>query len=110
MKSILPITFTLGLVPLGANASDLEIRTISGGVLCTTAFQLRKATVAANRGDDERVRQLGCIRTSEGTKAVLSDQITAPFGPWQVWLKPDGDPPLAMWGYASSFKPIPALR
>ena len=100
----MPITLTLGLMPLGANAGELEVQTVFGGVLCETPFQLGKAITAANRGENQRVWQLRCMRTGEGTTAILSDQIAPPFGPWQVQLMTNGGPPLPMWGYASSFK------
>jgi hypothetical protein len=104
MKHMLPITLALGLLPQGAGAADLEIRTVSGGVLCTTPFQLRKAIIAAHHGDERRVRRLGCMTTSDGVSAILIDE-SAPFaGPWQVRLMPEGAPAATMWGYASSFK------
>ena len=102
---MLPITFMLNLLPPGGAATELELRTVSGGVLCSTPFQLRKAIVAVNRGDERQVRQLGCIRTNAGTKATLIEQITLPGGPWQVQLVPTRGPSTIMWGYASSFMP-----
>jgi hypothetical protein len=104
MKHPLPIALVLSLVPLGAETSNLEIRTVAGAVLCTTPFQLRKAIVAAHRGEAARVRQLGCTVTGEGVKAIVTDR-SAPFaGPWQVRLMPEGAPAITMWGYTSSFK------
>jgi hypothetical protein len=89
---------------LEANADESQIQTVFGGVLCETPFQLRKAITAANRGESQRVWQLGCTRAGDGTKAILLDQIAPPFGPWQVQLMTNGGLPLPMWGYASSFK------
>jgi hypothetical protein len=74
MNQILRITWMLSLVSGGADTSDLEVYTVSGGVLCETPFQLRKAIIAAHRGDKERVRRLGCMVTAEGVKAVLINQ------------------------------------
>jgi hypothetical protein len=105
MKGILPITVALSLMPLGPTPNDFEIRTSSNGVLCATPFQLRKAIVASSRGDERRIRQLGCIRTNDGAKAILLDNFTPPAGPWQVRLMLDGAPAVIMWGYASSFRP-----
>jgi len=61
MNQILRRTWMLSLVSGGADTSDLEVYTVSGGVLRETPFQLRKAIIAAHRGDKERVRRLGCM-------------------------------------------------
>src|SRR5690348_175518 len=97
----------IALHVLGAKTRDFEMLTLSCGVLCATPFQLRKAIVAANRGDHHRVRRLGCVKTGDGVKATLIDQITPPAGPWQVRLMPEGASAVTMWGYASSFSPPP---
>ena len=34
---------------------------------------------------------------------ILSDEITPPYGPWQVQLVTESGPTLTLWGYASSF-------
>jgi hypothetical protein len=94
----------LSAVPVGTDIIDLEIRTLPGGILCETPFQLRKATVAAHRGDERRVHRLGCVATTEGVKAGLIDQRMPLAGPWQVQLMPEDRPAFTMWGYASSFK------
>jgi len=107
MRCVLPIAIVIGLVPLHARAGELDIRTVHGAVLCTTPFQLRKATVAARRDEAQRVWQLGCMRAGRGMKVTLSDSIAPPHGPWQVQLVPDGGPSLIMWGYASSFTAYP---
>jgi hypothetical protein len=104
MRHILPVALVLSLVPLGAYSGELEIRTVHGAVLCATPFQLRKAILAAQRDETQRVWQLGCMRTGRGMKAILSDGIAPPYGPWQVRLVPDGGPTLTLWGYASSFR------
>jgi hypothetical protein len=103
----MPIAFFIGLVPLQAGAGDLDIRTVHGAVLCTTPFQLRKATVAAHRDEAQRVWQLGCMRAGRGMKVILSDALAPPYGPWQVQLMPNDGPNLVMWGYASSFTAYP---
>ncbi len=78
-----------------------------GAVFCTTPFQLRKAIVAASRGEGRHIRQLGCTRTGAGTKAMVKAMVFAqsagPFGPWRVQLAPEGAAPLIVWSYASSF-------
>jgi hypothetical protein len=74
MNQILRRTWMLSLVSGGAATSDLEVYTVSGGVLCETPFRLRKAIIAAHRGDKERVRRLGCTVTAAGVKAVLINQ------------------------------------
>jgi hypothetical protein len=107
MRNVLPIAFFIGLVPLQAGAGDLDIRTVHGAVLCTTPFQLRKATVAAHRDEAQRVWQLGCMRAGRGMKVILSDALAPPYGPWQVQLMPNDGPNLVMWGYASSFTAYP---
>jgi hypothetical protein len=104
MKGFWLISLTLCLMPLGANAAEAQMRTVFGGVLCETPFQLRKAITAANRGESQRVWQLGCMRAGDGTKVILFDQIAPPFGPWKVQLTPDGRSSLVLWGYSSSFK------
>ena len=106
MKRIWPITLTLGLAPLGASAHEFVVRTIFGAVFCETPFQLRKAIIAADEGEGEQVRQLGCIRSGEGIEAIVTDQIALPFGPWQVRLMSNDAPSLILWGYASDFKSI----
>jgi hypothetical protein len=67
-------------MPLGANAAEAQMRTVFGGVLCETPFQLRKAITAANRGESQRVWQLGCMRAGDGTKVILFDQTRHPSG------------------------------
>jgi hypothetical protein len=91
-------------MPLEANADESQMQTVFGGVLCETPFQLRKAITAANRGESQRVWQLGCIRAPDGAKVVLFDQIAPPFGPWKIQLTPDGGSSVVLWGYSSSFK------
>jgi len=54
MRSILAIAIVIGLAPLHARAGEPDIRTVHGAVLCTTPFQLRKATVAADRDEAQR--------------------------------------------------------
>jgi hypothetical protein len=107
MRCVLPIAIVIGLAPLHARAGELDIRTAHGAVLCATPFQLRKAIVAAHRDEAQLVWQLGCMRAGRGMKAILSDGITPPYGPWQVQLVPDDGPSLVMWGYASSFTAYP---
>jgi hypothetical protein len=105
MNQILRITWMLSLVPGGADKSDLEVYTVSGGVLGETPFQLRKAIIAAHCGDKERVRRLGCIVTAEGVKAALINQRMPFAGPWQVQLMMEDRLASRMLGYASSFAP-----
>jgi hypothetical protein len=107
MRCVLPIAIVIGLAPLHARAGDLDIRTVHGAVLCATPFQLRKATVAAHHDEAQRVWQLGCVRASRGIKAILSDAIAPPYGPWQVQLVGDDGSSLMMWGYATSFTAYP---
>jgi hypothetical protein len=107
MRNVLPIAIFIGLAPLNARAGDLDTHTVHGAVLCTTPFQLRKATVAAHRDEAQRVWQLGCMRAGREVKVILSDGIAPPYGPWQVQLVPDDGPSLVMWGYASSFTAYP---
>jgi len=68
MRSILAIAIVIGLAPLHARAGEPDIRTVHGAVLCTTPFQLRKATVAAHRDEAQRVWQLGCIEPVGGLR------------------------------------------
>ena len=110
MKHMLPITLALSLMPQGVYAGDREIRTVSGGVLCATPFQLRKAIIAAHLGDEGRMRRLGCMRTRDGVRAIVIDESVPFAGPWQVRLMPDGAPAVTMWGYASSFKTTSGQR
>ncbi len=115
MRSVLPLAIVIGLAPRQVGASDVGTRTVHGAVLCTTPFQLRKAIVAANRDEAQRVWQLGCMRAGRGVKVILSDAIAPPYGPWQVQLVPDDGPNVIMWGYASSFtaypdKPFPPVE
>jgi hypothetical protein len=105
-KRIWLITLALSMVPLGACAHEFTIRTVFGAVLCETPFQLRKAIIAARQGDGERVRQLDCIRSGNGIKTIVPDQIAPPFGPWRVRLMPNNAPSLTLWGYASDFESI----
>jgi hypothetical protein len=91
-------------MPLQANAGESQMQTVFGGVLCETPFQLRKAITAANRGESQRVWQLGCMRAGDGTKVILFDQIAPRYGPWKVQLTPDGGSSVVVWGYSSSFK------
>jgi hypothetical protein len=104
MKISVPITLAISLMPAEVECSDLVLRTAFGGVFCATPFQLRKAIIAANADDGARIRQLGCLRTEGGIKAVWIDQIALPYGPWQVRLLPRYGPPTTVWGYASSFQ------
>ena len=97
----------LCLMPLGANAGESQMQTVFGGVLCETPFQLRKAITAANRGESQRVWQLGCMRAGDGTKVILFDQIAPPLGPWKVQLTPNGVASVVLWGYSSSFQVNP---
>jgi hypothetical protein len=107
MRNVLPIAIIIGLAPVHAGAGELHVRSVHGAVLCATPFQLRKAIVAAHRDEAQRVWQLGCMRTGRGMKAILSDGIAPPYGPWQVQLVPDNGPSSIMWGYASSFTANP---
>jgi len=104
VKGFWLVSLTLCLMPLGAKAGESQKQTVFGGVLCETPFQLRKAITAANRGESQRVWQLGCMRVGDGTKVVLFDQIAPPFGPWKVQLTADGGSSFVLWGYSSSFK------
>lgn len=101
------IALTFCLMPLEANAGESQMQSVLGGVLCETPFQLRKAITAANRGESQRVWQLGCIRTGDGARVILFDQIAPPFGPWKVQLTADGGSSLVLWGYSPSFKVNP---
>ena len=107
MKGFWLITLILCLTPLGTDAGESQMQTVFGGVLCETPFQLRKAITAANRGESQRVWQLGCIRTGDGARVILFDQIALPFGPWKVQLTADGGSSLVLWGYSPSFKVNP---
>jgi hypothetical protein len=104
MNISIPITIAISLIPAVVESSELVLRTAFGGVFCATPFQLRKAIIAANADDGARIRQLGCLRTEGGIKAVWIDQIALPYGPWQVRLLPRYGPPNTVWGYASSFQ------
>jgi hypothetical protein len=104
MNISIPITLAITLMPAEVECSELVLRTAFGGVFCATPFQLRKAIIAASNGDGARIRQLECLRTEAGLKAIWIDQIALPYGPWQVRLLPTRAPPITVWGYASSFE------
>jgi hypothetical protein len=99
-----PASLLLSLVTFATDPSGQELRTVRGGVLCATPFQLRKAVVATRRDDGRRIAQLGCLRTAAGMTAVVLAQPASRLGPWQVRLSGEGMPPLTLWGYASSFQ------
>ena len=107
MKRSLLVASVISLMPLGVHSAELEIRTVHGAVQSSTPYQLRKALVAAHRDEPQRVWQLGCMRTGQGMTVILSDEITPPYGPWQVQLVTESGPTLTLWGYASSFKVHP---
>jgi hypothetical protein len=98
VKGLWLIALTFCLMPLEANAGETQMQTVFGGVLCETPFQLRKAITAANRGESQRVWQLGCIRTGDGARVILFDQIAPPLwtmespiiGRWWIISRPLG--------------------
>jgi hypothetical protein len=104
MNTSIPITIAISLIPAVVESSELVLRTAFGGVFCATPFQLRKAISAASNDDGARIRQLGCLRTESGIRAIWLEQIAPPYGPWQVRLLPRHAPPITVWGYASSFE------
>jgi hypothetical protein len=99
-----PASVLLSLMTFATDPGGQELRTVHGGVLCATPFQLRKAVVAARLDDGRRIAQLGCLRTAGGMTAVVLAQPASGFGPWQVRLSVEGMTPLTLWGYASSFQ------
>jgi hypothetical protein len=92
MNISIPITLALSLIPAEVECAELVLRTAFGGTFCATPFQLRKAIIAASADDGARIRQLGCLRTEGGVKAVWIDQMALPYGPWQVRLLPKHAP------------------
>jgi hypothetical protein len=84
METFLAASAVVSLVTLAGHVGEAEMLTTQGGVFCATPFQLPKAIVAASQDDGQRIRQLGCIRTGSGTKVILFEQTSSPFGPWQV--------------------------
>ena len=106
MRQILLLCAAI-LAATNANAdgrgSKSEVLTANGGVLCFSPINLREGIVAARRGDERGTRELGCMITRAGIRAVRIAP-TAPLGDdWQVRLFVDALPAITVWGEAWSF-------
>lgn len=112
MKSLV-FVLMLAAGPAAA-AEPRELITAPDAVLCLSADSLDQASASRTKGQ-ERLRELGCMRSPAGVPAMLLNGSGA-GGPWNVRFMPQGiSGGIALWGRASSFTlpdgtPLPTQR
>jgi len=99
--------FAILMVILGtgcaAAAEPTELMTVSDAVLCLSADRLDQAHAGQVAKNQERLRNIGCLRSLAGVPATLLSGAEG-TATWSVRFRPEGiSGGITLWGRPSAF-------
>lgn len=106
---VLPLVLMsdVGASAVEYNFSSNNFITNDGALICKFEFQLKEATQAIISGDDKWLKELECMKTRGGLKAIKIYPEGNKGGNWKMRIfntKGDG---FTVWGSYHDFTPAP---